>query len=133
MYEWLKDYRKLNEEIAYIENNLERSKRELKRWVGGDLSKIKLEVDSDGAKLEDRIERIENLLQNKKNDLDLLIKLINTFTGLDNKILRMKYIENKTLEQIAEELNYSAGYIYKKHAEIMRTIKFAEKLNLNLQ
>ena len=32
MYEWLKDYRKLEEEIAYLEFNLDRTKRELSLW-----------------------------------------------------------------------------------------------------
>lgn len=126
MYEWLKDYRKLNEEIAYLEHNLERSKRELKRWVEGDLSKIKLEVDSDGAKLEEHIERIEWELAHKMNDLYDLKKLIDTFKGLDNKILKMKWIEGMTLEQIAIELGYSYNYIKRKHAEAMKIIKFVD-------
>ena len=39
----------------------------------------------------------------------------------------MKYINGMTLEQIAEELNYSVSHIRKRHAELMRTIKFVEK------
>ncbi|MET3196057.1 hypothetical protein ABID96_003025 [Bacillus sp. OAE603] len=38
MYEWLKDYQRLEEEITYLEFNLEQSERKLKRWVSGDLS-----------------------------------------------------------------------------------------------
>ncbi|PFK05939.1 hypothetical protein COI98_30640, partial [Bacillus cereus] len=33
MFEWLKDYQKLEDEIIYLENGLDRSKKELKRWV----------------------------------------------------------------------------------------------------
>ncbi|MFF3021222.1 hypothetical protein ACFVRR_00975 [Gottfriedia sp. NPDC057948] len=60
-YFWIKTREALRrsfEEITYLEFNLEQSERELKRWVFGDLSDIKLQVDSNGAKLEERIERI---------------------------------------------------------------------------
>ncbi|PEP49720.1 transcriptional regulator [Bacillus pseudomycoides] len=50
------------------------------------------------------------------------------FKGLENKILKMKYIDGMKLERIAEELNYSPSYINLKHAEIMRRIKFVERL-----
>ncbi len=42
----------------------------------------------------------------------------------------MKYVDGMTLEEIAEDMNYSSSYIYKKHAEILRRIKFAEELAL---
>lgn len=32
MYERLKDYRKLEEQIAYLEHNLNKTKRDLRRW-----------------------------------------------------------------------------------------------------
>jgi RNA polymerase sigma factor (sigma-70 family) len=127
LYEWIKDYQKLTEEIAYLEFNLEQTERELKRWIEGDLSKVKLQEDSLGAKVEENIERIKSDLEFKRKQRDDLIKLVNTFKGLDNKILRMKYIEGKTLEQIAETLNYSVSHIRKKHAELMRTIRFVDE------
>ncbi|WP_353055069.1 hypothetical protein [Bacillus thuringiensis] len=40
MLEWLKDYQKLEDEILYLKHNLYRSKRELKRWVSGDLRDV---------------------------------------------------------------------------------------------
>lgn len=45
-YEWLKNYQKLEDKIVDIEFNLERSKKELKRWVQGDLTKVKLTSES---------------------------------------------------------------------------------------
>lgn len=128
MYEWLLDYQKLVNEIEYIEYKLEREKRELKRWTYGDLQDVKLTDGSIASGLEERIEAIEYELAHKMNDLYDAKKLINTFEGLENKILKLKYIDKKTLEVIAEELNYSSSYIYKKHAEIIRRIKFADKL-----
>lgn len=129
MYEWLKDYRKLEEEIAYLEFNLERSENELKRWTSGDLFGIKLTAESNGAKLEEYIERIEYELAHKINDLLDMKKMISTFNGLENKILYKKYIEGMTLEKVAEELKYSAQYIYNKHAQIKRMMEYAQSTN----
>ncbi|WP_375337826.1 hypothetical protein [Bacillus cereus group sp. BfR-BA-01309] len=42
---------------------------------------------------------------------------------------KMKCVDGITLEQIAEDINYSSGYPYKKHAQIIIIrIKFIEEL-----
>lgn len=130
LYEWLLDYQNLTQDIAYLEFNLEQTERELKRWVSGDLAGIKLEADSRGSKIEENIEKIKKELDFKKEQLIKLLNLINTFKGLDNKILKMKYIDCMTLEQIADELKYSTSHIRKRHAELIRTIKFVEMYHL---
>ena len=130
MYEWLVDYQKLKQEIEYLEYKLEREKRELRRWVYGDLQDVKLHKDSISAKIEERIAALEYELAHKMNDLYDAEKLISKFKGLENKILYFKYVEGLLLEEIAEKLNYSPSYIYKKHAEIMRMIKFADSLSI---
>lgn len=130
MYDWLRDYQQIQEEIAYLEYNLERSQKELKRWVNGDLVGVRLTADSDGAKLEERIERIDRELQVKLLEQKDFLELINRFSGLNHKILKLKYVDGMTLEEIAEILNYSASYIYKKHAEIAKMIKFAHEIKL---
>ncbi|KAB1364017.1 hypothetical protein, partial [Bacillus thuringiensis] len=114
MFEWFKDYKKLEDEIIYLENKLHRSKRELMRWSVGDLSKYKLTADSDGAKIEEHIAAIEYELANKMNDQYDLKILIGKFEGLENKILFGKYVQRKTLESIARELGYSSSYVYQK-------------------
>lgn len=130
MYEWLKDYRKLEEQITYLEYNLSKTKRELRRWENvNDLGKYKLEAESLGANVELRIEAIEYELAHKLNDLHDLKKLISTFDGLEYKILYRKHVEGKTLETIASELNYSTNYIKMKHANIMRMMQYAEKVS----
>lgn len=132
MYEWLKEYIKLREDIAYLELKIDQNQTELKRWVEGDLSKVKLEADSIASGLEDKIDMQLKLLAEKKKQRDELIALVEKFEGLDNQILRMKWFEGKTLEQIAEELKYSYGYIKRKHADIMKMIKFADSFASNL-
>ncbi|PFB05026.1 hypothetical protein EZE46_05880 [Bacillus sp. BH2] len=130
MFKWLKDYQKLEEEIAYLEYNLEQTEAELKRWISGDLCDVRLTSDSQGAKVEKVIEKIKTELYIKQEQMTNLVHLISKFKGLENKILKKKYIEGMTLEEVAENMNYSSSYIYKKHAEIMKRIKFAEELAL---
>jgi len=126
VFEWLKDYKKLEEEITYLEYNLDKSKAELKRWISGDLQNVRLNAESEGAKVEGRIEVIEYELAYKMNEEYDLKLLINKFTGLDHQILKMKYVDGMTLEQIAFELHYSTGYIRRKHAEIRKIVKFVD-------
>ncbi|RHW37308.1 hypothetical protein D1B31_16205 [Neobacillus notoginsengisoli] len=124
MYKWLKDYQKLEDDLAYLEFNLEQTERELKRWVEGDLVGVRLQHDSLGAQVEENIEKIKNDIATKTDQKEKIIKLVNTFRGLNHKILKLKYIDGHTLEEIAEILNYSSSHIKKRHAEAVRTIKF---------
>lgn len=130
LFDWLKDYQKLEEDIEYLDYNLDKTKAELKRWVSGDLREVRLTAESEGAKVEERIEAIEYELAHKMNVMHDLLELISKFKGLENKVLKMKYVDGMTLEEIAEDMNYSSSYIYKKHAEIIKRLKFAEELAL---
>lgn len=127
LFNWLRDYQKLEEEIAYLEYNLDKTKAELRRWVSGDLREVRLTAESEGAKVENRIEAIEYELAHKMNDMYRLKKLISKFRGLENQILKLKYVDGMTLEEIAEIVNYSSSHIKKKHAELVRLIKFVER------
>lgn len=126
LHEWLKDYQQLEQDIDYLYYQLERNEHELKRWTSGDLLKVRLNENSIAAGLEETIEKIKEEIVYKEEQKEKLIQLVNTFKGLDNKIIKLKYIDGMTLEQIAEELSYSASHIRKRHAEIARTIKFVE-------
>lgn len=129
LYEWLKDYKELMEQIEYLEFNLEVTELELKRWEGGDLSKVFLVKDSKGSQVEEKIFQIRNELVIKRDQVDSLIDLVSKFNSLEQKILKMKYIDSMTLENIAYDLGYSNSYIYKKHAEAMRSIKLFDSFN----
>ncbi|MCU5596775.1 hypothetical protein [Bacillus wiedmannii] len=128
MFDWLRDYQKLEERIAYLDYNLDKTKAELKRWVSGDLRDVRLTAESEGSKVEERIEAIEYELAHKMNAMHDLKNLISKFKGLDNKILKMKYVDGMTLANIAFELNYSPDYIKRKHAEVRKIIKFVDDL-----
>ncbi|ARX68769.1 MULTISPECIES: hypothetical protein [Bacillus] len=127
MYEWLKDYQRLEEEIEYLEFNLEKTQLELKRWISGDLRGVRLTADSNGAKVEEHIQRIRKEIKLKKEQRVRLINLVSKFKGIDNQILKKKYIDGMTLEEVAENINYSTSHVKKKHAELIRLIKFADQ------
>lgn len=124
--QWLKDYKELEKDIASLELNLERSERELRRWVQGDLAKYKLTEESIASNLEEKIEVIRYELAHKMNDQRKILDMISKFDTLENKIIVGKYIEGKTLEEIAEQHQYSTQYIYNKHAQLKKTIRFVE-------
>ncbi|MED3355613.1 hypothetical protein P4481_14695 [Bacillus thuringiensis] len=127
MFDWLKDYQKLEEDIEYLGYNLDKTKAELKRWVSGDLREVRLTAESEGAKVEARIEAIEYELAHKMNDMYKLKRLISKFRGLEHKIAYLKYVEGMTLEKIAEELNYSSQYIYNKHAAMREKVEYSNR------
>lgn len=127
LFDWLKDYQKLEERIAYLDYNLDKTKAELKRWISGDLRDVRLTAESEGSKVEERIEAIEYELAHKMNAMHDLKKLIRTFKGLENKIAYYKYVEGMTLENIAEYLNYSPQYIYNKHAAMREKVEYSRR------
>lgn len=128
-FKWLKDYREKENQLAYLELKLEIDKKELERWVSGDLCDIKLTPESNGAQLEEIIEKTEREIANKMNDLHDIKQLVSTFKGIDHQIIIGKYVEGKTLEQIAEDIKYSASYVKRRHAEIARAIRYIESFN----
>ncbi|WP_244945726.1 hypothetical protein [Marinilactibacillus psychrotolerans] len=86
-----------------------------------------LTKDSDGSKLEKVIEELEEQLTEQEQLKESLVLVVDTFKGIEHKILKLKYIEGKSLESISEELSYSPGYIRQKHAELRRRLEFLEE------
>lgn len=109
---------------------IQKSEIELNRWmIGGDLSNIRIERDSRASRLEEEIERLKCFLGEKELAEEALIIMVSHFRGLDNIILKMKYIDGKSLKEIANELGYSYQHIVNKHASIVNTIKLIESIN----
>lgn len=69
--------------------------------------------------LNQRIERLEK-------ERDEIVQMVDKFKGLDQQILKLKYIDDLTLEAIADETGYTYQYIRSRHAEIMRIIRFSK-------
>lgn len=129
-FAWLKDYREIEMDIIYLENNLERTKKHLDRFVSGDLQNVKLTAESDGAKLEEHIERIEWELAYRMNELQDIKRMVQRFDQVDHQILYGRYIEGKTFDEIADDIGYSKGTVYNKHAALMKTIGYLDELSV---
>ena len=69
-------------------------------------------------------QRVEKLAEERKE----IIQMVEKFQGLDQQILKMKYIDGLTLESIADETGYSYQYIRSRHADIMRMIRFSKNV-----
>lgn len=141
-FQWLKDYQELEEQILYLKWNLNKSRLELDRWVNGDLANVRLEKNSRSSSLEEKIELIENEITNLEKQKSETKMMVESFDGIDNKIIILKYINKLTLEEVAEATGYSISYIQKRHSEIKKSIIFLDeylirkedlKLKVNLQ
>lgn len=75
---------------------------------------------------EENITQIENEIELLEEQQKEMLVIIQSFKGVENEIVRMKYIEGLTLEEIVEETGYSDSYIRKKHAEIRSKLQFID-------
>lgn len=132
-FEWLKNYQDLEDQILFLKWNLNKSKLELERWISGDLAKVRIEKNSRSSNLEANIVAIEKELKILADQKEELLKIIRTFKGLENEIVRLKYIEDCSLEEIAEKTGYSESYIRKKHSEIRSILTFLDDYESNAE
>lgn len=126
-FQWLKDYQDLEDQILYLKWNLNKSRLELNRWVYGDLSDVRLDENSRASSLEKSIEKIDLEIERLQEQQKEMLAIIESFKGVENDIVRMKYIEGLNLDVIAEEIGYSASYTRKKHAEIRGKLDFLDE------
>lgn len=108
----------------YLRWNLNKSKLELDRWVKGDLASVRLEKNSRSSSLEENIEKIEQEIKRLNKQKKEVILVVETFKGIDNQIVRLKYIDDMNLEEIADEIGYSVSYVRKRYTEIRETLSF---------
>lgn len=92
-------------------------------WVGGRLFNT---VPMSNAaerfdKLTDKIERLEKIIKAKQEVRDKIEKLMNQYEKLPRKIAYMRFVQGKSLKEIADELSYSYDYV----REIMSKMKRA--------
>lgn len=131
-FQWLKDYQELEDQLLYLRWNLNKSKLELDRWVSGDLSNVRLEKNSRSASLEESIVKMEQEICSLEAQKKEMLTIINSFKGIDNEIIKKKYIDGYSLEGIAEELGYSSSYVRQRHAEIKKTLSFLDHYEENM-
>ena len=125
-FQWLKDYQELEEQILYLKWNLNKSKLELDRWVNGDLASVRLEKNSRSSSLEENIIKMQSEIKRLELQKEELLELIDSFKGIDNQIVRLKYVDDMCIEDIADEIGYSISYTRKRHTEIKKTLTFLD-------
>ena len=89
-FQWLKDYKDIENQILYLKWNLDKSKLELERWEKGELANVRLEKNSRSFSLKENIEKIEQeikRLEDQKEELlsryinaDILIEIRNAIS-----------------------------------------------------
>ena len=123
-FEWLKEYKQLEHEIALLEWKLSKSKLELTRWVEGDLMNVRLTNESLSSKLEQIIKKLEEELAIKRKQMDELMQIINRLDELDQKIIKCRYIQGMTFEKIGEEVGYSESHVRYRHNMVREALEF---------
>ena len=128
-FKWLKTYLDNEEEIANVDLDLRRCQIELERWTNGDLSTVKLNKNSKAAQLEEVIESHERILEQDYKLRDEVMQLLDRFDGIENRILKEKYINGLSLSEIADiqDIGYSYPTIKRVHAELKRRLVFLDK------
>ncbi|MEK4023509.1 sigma factor-like helix-turn-helix DNA-binding protein [Sporosarcina sp. FSL W7-1283] len=100
---WLTDLWELEKEISNLEMRLKQ---------------LKLEMPGHEA-----IQALEGIIEFKKETRTGTIELVSTFSTLQNKIMKLKYIDGLTLDKVAQQLGYSSNRVKQIHAELIKTIK----------
>ncbi|MCC4046538.1 sigma-70 family RNA polymerase sigma factor [Enterococcus gallinarum] len=135
IYEWVTSLIAIDQELFEIKLSLDLNENELYRWQNysnedGDLAKHQtfLTALQKQARLKEVIESLATREEQLKKQRQDIIDTIEKFQGLDQRILKMKYVDGMKLESIAEETGYTYQYIKNKHAELMRIIRFSKKV-----
>lgn len=131
MMNWLSTYHELITNLDMIDFEIKRCTNEHKRWsthgmLQGDLAKKSKTMTAltRQSELSNEIERLK--LERKAIDKEIkeLRQLVESFKGLDNLIMKMKYMDDMSLVEIAEELSYSYQHIKNRHAVIIKMIDY---------
>ncbi|MGF2089626.1 sigma-70 family RNA polymerase sigma factor [Enterococcus casseliflavus] len=122
-------------ELEELQISITLNSNELERWENysfkdGDLAKQQtfLTALQKQARLKEVISSLVNRREQLEQQRKEIVDTIEKFKGLEQRILKMKYVEGMKLEAIAESTGYSYQYIKNKHAELMRIIRFSKKV-----
>jgi len=135
IYEWVTSLIAIDQELYELKLSLDLNEKELYRWQNysnedGDLAKHQtfLTALQKQARLKEVIESLATREEKLKKQRQDIIDTIEKFQGLDQRILKMKYVDGMKLESIAEETGYTYQYIRSRHAYIMKMIRFSKNV-----
>ncbi len=135
IYEWVTTLMAIDQELYELQLALDLNETELHRWQNysnndGDLAKHHtfLTALQKQARLKEVIESLGTREEELRKQRQDIIDTIEKFQRLDQRILKMKYVEGMTLESVAEETGYTYQYIRSRHADIMKMIRFSKNV-----
>lgn len=115
----MKNYADLLTEIDVIKEQIKLTEEELDYWFGRRIPLGSAGVHRHGAETaliqtQKKIAALKKLnarLKDYEQSANRQTELINRFCGLEYRIAYKRYVENKTLKEIAKELGYSHQYV----------------------
>lgn len=107
-------YNDLILDIEILKEQIELTYNEREQWwFGGKLSST-VPLDNMASRVDrltEKLEKLEEQLKFKEAAEFRLKEQLARYEGLEYKVLYRRYVEGKSLKDIAEELNYSYDYI----------------------
>lgn len=132
--ELLESYKNICLQIEYYETLLKDIEYEWKvnmnmMYKGvksnGDGTYTKTPLDKAAMNLDvikERHDKLEELVSKMKRMKKQAEKILGKMEGIEYKVAIKRYVENKTLKEIADELGYSEGYIKNVNMKISREL-----------
>ena len=125
----LKEYTSIKKELKQIQfklKELEERKTSIKSMI---ISDMNVQTSHNNNSIEDLLIKIEECIEEyNKKEIKLYNKqleienCINSLEPTERIIARSRYIEGKTFEQIAVDLNYSWRHTLRIHGKILQKI-----------
>ena len=125
----LKEYTSIKKELEQIQfklKELEERKTSIKSMI---ISDMNVQTSHNNNSIEDLLIKIEECIEEyNKKEIELYNKqleienCINSLDATERIIARSRYIEGKTFEQIAVDLNYSWRHTVRIHGKILQKI-----------
>ena len=125
----LKEYTSIKKELKQIQfklKELEERKTSIKSMIVSDMN---VQTSHNNNSIEDLLIKIEECIEEyNKKEIKLYNKqleienCINSLEPTERIIARSRYIEGKTFEQIAVDLNYSWRHTIRIHGKILQKI-----------
>lgn len=116
----MKNYADLDRMIHILESQIEMLEVDLDYWFGkgehvpfaSKGAKYGLHIAAENTdRILEKLDQLRKMLAYYKEVKEDMDQYINSLEGLEYKIAYKRFVENKTYQEIADELGYSPGYV----------------------
>lgn len=125
-YQWLKNYRENEEKLTYLKWALDKTQSMLSRWGKEEFPIIRQVNDYSAVSLKKKIQSIKQEIIELEMQLEDANDIFSSLDETDSQIMKLKYLDGLSLEDIAKRLGYSHSYIRKRHADLKRILVFLD-------